>query len=767
MGVIGEVEGDWKRTACILCSVNCGIEVLERDGRFLKIKGDRAHPLSQGYACQKAQRLDYYLDSKDRVTSPLRRRGDGTFEPVSWETAISEIAAKLVSIRDAHGGETLAYYGGGGQGNHLGGTYGAGLRAAMGTPYIYTALAQEKTGGFWVDGKLFGRQNCHPTEDAENADYLLVIGANPWQSHGFPRARTVIQEIAKDPNRKLVVVDPRRTETAEKADVHLQVRPGGDAHLMLAMLGHIVQEGLADAAFLEERTVRFEELRDRLMAIPVDDYARHAGCDPELVRQVATEYAQTEKACLRTDLGLEHSRHSTLNTYLAKLLFLVTGHFGKPGTNTFHTSFLPLVGHSKDPEEGGITTAVTKTRAIGKLFPPNVLPQEIDSDDPKRIRGVVVDSGNPAMTGADSQAYRDAFEKLDLLVVIDVAMTETARLADYVLPAQNQYEKHEATFFGLDFPENAFHLRRPVVEPAPNTLPEPEIYRRLAVAMGDLPERMPLLEAVAKIDRKMPRLRLYPAALAATFALRPKLKRLAPLVLYATLGKALPHGAQSAALLWIASQMFVKKYGTECVERAGIKDDGAGHAEALFNKILESESGTLISVNKYEDTWSFVRHKDGKAHLMIPEMWEEIEALGAETTDDAYPFVLMAGERRSYNANTIYRNEAWRKKDGEGAMKMHPEDAVALGLSDGDKAMCESRRGSVEVVIELTDEVRPGVVSLPHGYGMVVDGKQSGPWINMLTASDDRDAIAKTPFHKFVPVKVTALVKEPETAAAK
>jgi len=210
--------GEWKKTACILCTLNCGLEVLVDDRRILKVKGDKAHPGSEGYACQKPQRLDYYQNGKDRLTSPLRRRADGTYEEISWDTAITEIAEKLKSIRDTHGGHALAYFGGGGQGNHLNGAYGTCLRSALGTPYIYTSLAQEKTGGFWIDGKLFGKQNCHPTEDAANADFLLIIGSNPWQSHGFERARIVLRDIKKDPARSMIVIDPRRTETADLAD---------------------------------------------------------------------------------------------------------------------------------------------------------------------------------------------------------------------------------------------------------------------------------------------------------------------------------------------------------------------------------------------------------------------------------------------------------------------------------------------------------------------------------------------------------------------
>ncbi|MCP3959983.1 MAG: molybdopterin-dependent oxidoreductase [bacterium] len=753
-------------TACVLCSLNCGVTVEVEDGHLTKIRGDREHPISQGYQCQKASRLDFYQNAQNRLRSPLKRREDGTFEEISWDTAIREIAAELVRLRDEHGGHSLAYYGGGGQGNHLGGVYGSVLRAAMGTRYIYTSLAQEKTGGFWLDGRLYGRQTCHPSEDVHNADYVLFIGTNPWQSHGIPQARKVINALARDAERTMVVIDPRVSETAKKADVHLQVRPGGDAHLLLAMLGTIVQEDLADQEFLEARTTGFEELRELLTAVPVDEYARLAGLDAEAVREVARSYAGAEAACVRTDLGLEHSPHSTLNLYLAKLLYLITGNFGKKGGNNFHTFLLPLIGHSKEPGEGGAVTRVTGMREISKLFPPNILPAEIDTDHPERVRGVVVDSSNPLITAADTDAYRQAFSKLELLVVIDVAMTETASLAHYVLPAASQYEKWEATFFNLEFPANFFHLRRPLFEPAEGTLAEPEIYRRLAAAMGALPERFPILERIARFDRRRPRWRLFPAALATALKLRPKWKSYLSAVLHETLGKALPDDARAAAVLWGGCQFYARRHA-EAVRRAGIEDQGDGLGEALFERVLNSRSGTLLSVHRYEDTWKFLRHADGKIHLAIPEMLRELEALEPPTLDEDFPLVLAAGERRSYNANTIVREEAWRKRDPHGALRLHPLDAGSLGLEDGDWALCESRRGQVRVQVEISGEVLPGVASLPHGFGLrEKEGEDasirtSGPAINELTSAAHCDELAKTPFHKHIPVRISAAAEDP------
>ena len=196
---------EWQQTACILCECNCGVEVrLGDDGRsFERIRGDKAHPSSRGYTCEKALRLDHYQNGRHRLTSPLRRRDDGTFEEVDWDTAIAEIAARLNDVKEEHGGRSILYYGGGGQGNHFGGAYGRATKAAFGSVYQSNALAQEKTGEFWVDGQLYGRPRCHTTGDWEEAEVLVFVGKNPWQSHGFPRARPILKAIANDPDRCL------------------------------------------------------------------------------------------------------------------------------------------------------------------------------------------------------------------------------------------------------------------------------------------------------------------------------------------------------------------------------------------------------------------------------------------------------------------------------------------------------------------------------------------------------------------------------------
>ncbi|MEW6213162.1 MAG: molybdopterin-dependent oxidoreductase [Acidobacteriota bacterium] len=754
-------QSEWLPSACILCSRNCGIEVEVRGREMARIRGDKKHPISEGYLCQKAQRLNYYQNHRDRLTSPLRRKEDGSFEKISWDEAISEIAARLVHLRDTFGGRSLAYFGGGGQGNHLGGPYGKTLRSAMQTRNYYSALAQEKTGGFWVDGRLYGKQNCHPTEDVENADVVVFIGTNPWQSHGIRNARQVLREITSNPDKQMIVIDPRRTETAEMADLHLQLLPGTDAYLMAAMLAVIVREEREAREFLDTHTSGFEAVREALLEVPIEDFARRSGIALEDVYRAARMIAGAESCAVRTDLGIEQTLNSTLNAYLRALLYLLTGNFARRGGNNLHTAIIPLIGHSPEGERQQ-RSAVTGFPFICNLLPPNILPAEILSDHPDRTRGLVVDSANPMVTMADTKAYREAFSSLDLLVVIDVAMTETAEMAHYVLPASSQFEKWEATFFTLEFPRNAFHLRKPLFDPLEGTLAEPEIYTRLLEAMSAIPSEFPELGDAAKKGRLA-----FAAAFQNYLRANPAMADYAPAILYRTLGPTLPDGAGGAAFLWATAHQFARK-NADAVRRAGHKGEGVMLGENLFEAFLTSHSGVLFSVNDYEETWNFIKHTDRLIHLEIAEMIASLRALDPSEppASTEYPFLLVAGERRSYNANTIYRDPDWRRTDRDGAIKIHPEDAVAAGLVDGAWARCESKRGAVTVRVEVTDSVARGQATLPHGYGMEhtdEDGKRrrTGARINELTSSEDRDPVAGTPYHKFVPVRITPA----ETAA--
>ncbi len=744
----------WHPTACILCECNCGIEVLLDERRFARIRGDRQHPASQGYTCNKALRLDHYQNGRGgRLTAPLRRTADGGFEEVDWDTAISEISARLLAIRDAHGGETVFYYGGGGQGNHLGGAYAPATMAAYGARYRSSALAQEKTGEFWVSARMLG----HVTRgDFEHCEVALFLGKNPYQSHGFPRARSVLKEIARDPDRSMIVVDPVRTETAELADLHLQLRPGTDLHLVTALAAVLVQEDLVAHDWVAAYTQGYDEVAAVLRDVPVAEHCAVADVPEPLVRTAARRIAAARSVAVFEDLGVQMNRDSTLVSYVEKLVWLLTGNFAKPGAQ-YVPSNLSAIGRDRGlPADAVPRTPVVGAPIISGLVPCNVIAEEVLADHPARYRAMLVESANPAHSLADSPRMREALEALDLLVVIDVAMTETARLADYVLPAPTQFEKYEATFFNFDFPRNLHHLRHPVLDAPPGVLPEPEIHARLVEAAGALGEDdyVPL-RAAAEQGRAA-----FGAAFLAAVA-DPARRRLAPVLLYRTLGPTLPDDAAAAAVLWAAAHQFVLA-NAPGVERAGF---GAGPAagERLFDALLASAHGVVISDDAPEASWQRLGRQRIELHL--PELLDAVAGLGARPRpelDPSYPFVLSAGERRAFTANTIIRDPRWRRRDPEGRLRMSPADAERLGLASGDLVRLRTRRGSVEVPVDVTDTMRAGHLALPNGLGVGVPGDEplaAGVAPNELTDLRDRDEWVGTPWHKHVPAALDVLAR--------
>ena len=351
-------------------------------------------------------------------------------------------------------------------------------------------------------------------------------------------------------------------------------------------------------------------------------------------------------------------------------------------------------------------------------------------------------------------------QALDLLVVIDVAMTETARLADYVLPAPTQFEKYEATFYNFDFPRNIHHLRHPVVPAPEGLLAEPEIHARLVEAAGALTEQdYAPLRTAAEQGR---------AAYAAVFLplmADPKMRRLAPVLLYRTLGPTLPEGAAAAAVLWPAAHQLAAS------DPAGVKQAGYGEGlaagEQLFEAILSGSHGVVITEDEYDESWRRLPRE--RIQLHIPELLDAVAALPdrpVPANDPQYPYVLSAGERRAFTANTIIRDPEWRRRDPDGRLRMSNTDAERLGISSGDHVRLTTRAGSADVQVDVTDTMRAGHLALPNGLGLTVDDPAGDPVTtgvatNTLTDHRDRDEWAGTPWHKHVPASIDIIPSTP------
>lgn len=473
--------------------------------------------------------------------------------------------------------------------------------------------------------------------------------------------------------------------------------------------------------------------------------------------------AAAKAMVVRVELGIQQGINSTLNSYLEKLLIMLSGNFGRKGTNQLHSWLQPLWGNSPNQ-----TFAPTGDAIIGGLLPPNIFPEAVLNDHPDRLRCAWVDSSNPANTAANTKAVERALRSLDLCVVVDVAMTETARLAHYVLPASSQFEKTEFTLFNFEFPTNYFHVRAGVLAPLAGTLPEPEIYTRLAIALGLLPGDNVLAPLRELARRSRPE---FAAALRAFIAENPG--AVPALVLYHTLGQTLPDGTAAAAPMWSAALACAKR-SPQAVRRAiGASDDVADHqlGDLLFDTIVAARQGTAITEHDYDEVWSLISHSDRGVRLVVPQMFEWLARLDprAAGAPKEFPFMLAAGGRRMFNANQIFRDPAWRREDPDGAMLINSSDLRNLGAEDGDWVAVESVIGRLVVRCKLDDAMRSGQLALPHGYGQAYpasDGERliNGPRINLLTESGNRDPIAGTPYHKNVAVRL-ALVSAQEAAA--
>lgn len=742
----------WHKTVCVLCSNNCGVEVRLDDRTITRVRGNKAHVSSKGYTCEKALRLDHYQNARSRLTSPMKRLDDGTYAEVDWDTAIAEVAAGFTAVADRHGSEKIMYYGGGGQGNHLCGAYGSATRKALGVTRRSNALAQEKTGEAWVEGRMFG---THTHGEFHEAEVSIFLGKNPWHSHGFDETRRVLKAIASDDSRSMIVIDPRRTETADLADYWLAVKPGTDAFLLAAIGAVLVEEGLTADSWLGTNAVGTEAVIDALASVPVADYAARCGIAEDRIREVARRLANAKSVSVYEDLGIEMAPHSTLVSYLQRMIWVLVGSFGKPGAMTAHTSMAPLFSYGatgsepRDPVTGGAI--------ISGLIPCNEIAPGILSDSPERTRAMLIESANPVHSLAESAKFREAMAEMEFTVVIDVAMTETAQEASYVLPAASQYEKVETTFFNMSFPENRFCIRPPILDPLPGTLPEPEIHSRLVQALGVVSDAdfAPLRAAA---DDGM---EAFGEAFMAAATANPKMAAVGAIVLYETLGRTLPSGMEGAAALWFSAQQVAMRH-PEQVRAAGHQGEGTALGNALFQAMISNPDGVAFTKHEHDQAWNLLATSDQKINIAIPEMLEAMGDLVDATTDYTsaeFPYVLSAGERRSFTANTIMRDPAWRKRDPEGALRLSPADAQGIGVSDGDRVRVTTPGGTAVAVAEVNDTMMDGHIALPNGMGLGYspaggDPELTGVAPNELTTSDWCDPIAGTPWHKHVPARL-------------
>jgi anaerobic selenocysteine-containing dehydrogenase len=742
--------GKIHKTGCVLCAQNCGLEVEVENNRIVKVKPDKSNVKSEGYFCRKGMNIAYHQHNADRLKYPLKKIGN-RFEQISWDMAIDEIAAKLRSIVDQYGPRSFAYMGGGGQGCHFEAAFGTRLMRGLGSQYMYTALAQEFSGAFWVCGRTHGKQYLHDQPDVNNTDLLLVFGWNGMQSHQIPQAPRQLQRLSKDPNKMLIVVDPRLSETAKIADIHLPIRPGTDALLLKAMIAIILKEGWENKAYLENHTSDFGKVKLLFEDFDVRSALKICELDFEKVREVSRLFA-TRKSSLRYDLGIFMGRHSGLNSYLIVILQAICGRLCVEGGNVINGHMLPFP-HTDERDPKIWRTVETNSFPVCGSFPPNVMPEEILSDHPDRLRAVLVTGVNPLRSYADTTAYEKAFSRLDLLVTAELALTETAALSHYVLPSRSGYESWDGTFFPFTYPGIFFQMRRPIIEPDGEPLELGEIHLRLADKLGLIPPIPDRLYQAAYESHAA-----FGQALMEYAITEPKAMKAMPFVLGKTLGKAM--GSVHLAALWGLLQVSPKSFH-ENAARAGFQP-GTALGEEIFQQIIDHTEGIWAGKVDPENNFHEIKTEDGKINLYIPELLDELKSIDAKREETSlvmppeFPLILMAGRHMSMNANTLMRNPAWNEGKRACTLAMHPDDAAALNLKEGQQVRVITEAGSEEIELEITDTAYKGHVVIPHGFGLVYNGVKYGANVNRLTKNTNRDQFG-TPMHRYVPCRVEAL----------
>ncbi len=666
-----------KITFCRVCEAFCGLVATVEDGQVTQLRPDPDHVVSRGYACAKGLAFHHVTHDPDRILHPMRKRA-GTWQRVGWDAAIAEIAGELNRIRRRHGPHAIGFY----TGNPTVFSYSARLfagacAAAIGTRNTYSAGTQDNSADFLASKFLYGAYLLQPIPDLERTNYLLIVGANPVVSHGTLLHAVDMRKRLKAIRArggKVVVVDPRRSETARLADQHLFVRPDADVFLLLAMLHVIQREGLQDQGFLDTHATDAAELERVVAPFTTEVAARATGIDAAAIARLAREFATAASACTygRAVCGT----FGTLTAWALDVLNIVTGNLDAPGGAVFADGLLDMVA---------ITSGVLmdeyahKHSRIGHHpvcrgdLPSGVLVDEIMTPGPEQIRALVVTAGNPVLSLPRGNELAEAMRTLECVVAIDFYLSETAAEAQYVLPATTFLEREDLPLAHQNLMTEPFvQWTDAVIPPLGEARPEWEILSALGEAMGLPFMNRPLLEQVRKLVRLA--------------------------------GRRL--SARHVADLLIRTG--------PCGDRFLPWRDGLSLAA-----IRKEPHGLRLPDNRTGVLGDKVRHPDRKVHLWNEHLQRDLERLHATLTQQGtadLPLRLI-GRRDQRSHNSWLHNVPRLRRGNLCDLRMHPTDAARLGISNGERVRVSSTVGSIEVVVAVTDEVMPGVVCLPHGWG--------------------------------------------------
>jgi anaerobic selenocysteine-containing dehydrogenase len=726
---------------CPLCEATCGLEI-ETDGeRIVSIRGDEQDVFSKGFLCPKAYSLKELHGDPDRLRTPLRRRSDGTFEEIGWDDAFAAIDQALTPILSEHGRDAVAVY----LGNPTAHDYGALLygRAAFRTlasKNIYSASTVDQMPKQVSAGLMFGTALSVPVPDIDRCSYLLMLGANPLVSNGSlmtaPDMRGRLRAL-RARGGKAVVIDPRRTRTAEESDEHHFIRPGTDAHFLMALVNMIFEEGLDDAASLAEHCTGLDEIRALASGFTPEAAANACGIPAADIRRIARELATTKPAACYARIGTCTQEFGTVASWLVDVLNVITGNLDRPGGAMFTRAAAGARNTSGKPGAGrGVRIGRWRSRVRGlpETFgelPVACLAEEIETPGEGQVRALVTYAGNPARSTPNSGRLETALGKLDFMVSVDIYLNETTRHADVILPGSSPLERshYDVGLYQLAV-RNVANFSPPIFEPNGDRPRDWQIMLRLAgifggqgatadiealdafVAAGAVAEAAKGDAAFAERD---------PQEVLAELEPRRGPERLLDLLLRTgPYGLSLEHLEQSP-------------HGVDL-----------GPLEPRIPEVLRTASGMI--------------------ELAPPEIVADVARLRDRLVPRNGSIVLIGRRELRSNNSWMHNLNVLVKGKERCTMHVHPEDAARLGLADGARARVRSRVGEVDVPVEVTDAIMPGVVSIPHGWGhdapgvrLAVAASKPGTNSNTLADEDVVEPISGNAVLNGIPVEVAAL----------
>jgi anaerobic selenocysteine-containing dehydrogenase len=735
---------------CPLCEATCGLE-LRLSGRDITlVRGDRDDVFSHGFLCPKGTALKQLEADPDRLRRPQVRRGDAWHE-VSWDDAFGEVERGLSPILDRYGRDAVAMYLGNPNVHNLAGTlYNRVLIQALRTKNIYSASTVDQMPKQVSAGLMFGTVLSIPIPDIDRTDYLLMLGANPFASNGslmtapdYPGRLRALRARGG----KFVVVDPRRSKTAEEADEHLFIRPGTDAQFLFAIVHTLFGERLVTLGAIADHVAGLDEVERLAREFTPEAVAPVCGIDAGTIRRTARELAAAPRAAVYARIGTCTQEFGTLASWLVDVANALTGNLDRPGGAMFTK---PAAGSANTGGTPGVGRGVrfgrhrSRVRGLPETYgelPVVCLAEEIETRGDGQVRGMITVAGNPVLSTPDAGRLDRALASLDFMVSVDIYRNETTRHADVILPPEGALARghYDLAFYQLSI-RNIANYSPPVADLEPGEMAEYEILLRLAgiVSGGGAADPAALDDLVVSglvqkaVQRKHSNVEgRDPDELLATLSSRRGPERILDLML-----------------------------------RTGPYGDGFGaDPSGLSLATLEAAPHGVDLGPLQPRIPEVLRTPSGKIELAPEPIVDDVARLRSSLTRGHDGEMVLVGRRDLRSNNSWMHNVDVLVKGKERCtLHVHPDDAARLGIANGEAACVRSRSGEVAVTVEVTDAIMPGVVSIPHGWGHGMDGadlsvaaKRPGVNSNVLAGGDLFDPLSGNAVLNGIPVRVEAV----------